>query len=1068
MSDPKLISPMLDNFQMGGPISEHNGVCCCPAMRKNSDDKYIVKIISVPASQTQIDALLLTGAYTDRNAALVYFRQVANGIIDEKKTLDALAQLEGFLPFEDCQIVPKDDGSGYDVYLLSAYRRTLERYLSRETITQLSAVNLGLDLCAALSVCRQSGYLCVDLKPSNIYMVGDKEFKIGDLGFIKLNSLKYASLPDMYRSSYTAPEVADAFASLNDKLDIYSVGLILYLVFNGGKLPFSGNIAPSEEFEAPAFADEEMSAIILKACNPDPSERWEDPVQMGQAIVNYMQKNGVNDTPLSVEFFGKADDNTTEEPAALCESELDENAEIEETETAVVAVEEVADDDITTDGDITHDSSFEADIADDEKIITDDIASIISSVDQLVDEISEDEVAAETADDVFDLPTENENAEIIVEEVQNIPEDFISDSNVNAESITVVETVDMDQPQENEAIEEEYDNLSFLDDWDPDSDQILADIEDDLNGVSDEISEILNQIEELTSHEIPSPVFVPDPTEISIPEPASLDADAEAIESNAQAEQAEDEIDTVEEEDLLGELPEDEQPYVPKKKRTGLIWCIVLAVITVLAVGAYFFYTQYYLQPVHTLELTGSEDKLQVTLTADIDESLLSVICADSQGNKLAAPVVGGVASFSGLTPDAAYTVSVEVDGLHQLTGITSKVYSTPVQTKIVQLNAVTGSEDGSVILNFAVEGPDSEQWNVIYTAEGEAERVTAFPAHMVTLTGLTVGKEYTLRLEPVDDIYLAGETELTFVAQNLITAANLQIVACVNGQLTAEWDAPEGVSTSEWSVRCYNENGYDQTLTTTDTFIVFEDVDDSVENVVEVTAANMSVSQRALVSANSVTISDFHVDTTRTDVLNITWNANRDVPANGWSVRYTVNGISAPSVITTNENSVQVPVVPNGNYNFTILDDAGNSVLGGPFTHVQSGSSGFVGYSVTKDYITTRLCKTPAASSWSYLDLKETDYVNTFSVGDKISAVLTLSHWYEISDDEIMTTFAIYDESGNLVNFSHFASTWRFLWYQNYCELDITSIPADIGTYEVFVYFDGAEVGSQKFEIIA
>ena len=160
--------------------------------------------------------------------------------------------------------------------------------------------------------------------------------------------------------------------------------------------------------------------------------------------------------------------------------------------------------------------------------------------------------------------------------------------------------------------------------------------------------------------------------------------------------------------------------------------------------------------------------------------------------------------------------------------------------------------------------------------------------------------------------------------------------------------------------------------------------------------------------------------------------------------------------------------MVPNGNYNFTILDDAGNSVLGGPFTHVQSGSSSFVGYSVSKDYITTRLCKTPAASSWSYLDLKETDYVNTFSVGDKISVVLTLSHWYETSDDEIMTTFAIYDESGNLVNFSHFASTWRFLWYQNYCELDITSIPADIGTYEVFVYFDGAEVGSQKFEIIA
>ena len=46
MSIPKLISPMLDNFDMGGPISDHDGVRCCPAMRKNSDDKYIRSLFS--------------------------------------------------------------------------------------------------------------------------------------------------------------------------------------------------------------------------------------------------------------------------------------------------------------------------------------------------------------------------------------------------------------------------------------------------------------------------------------------------------------------------------------------------------------------------------------------------------------------------------------------------------------------------------------------------------------------------------------------------------------------------------------------------------------------------------------------------------------------------------------------------------------------------------------------------------------------------------------------------------------------------------------------------------------
>ena len=42
MSEPKLISPMLDNFAMGDPISDRDGVRCCPAMENGSDEKYIV------------------------------------------------------------------------------------------------------------------------------------------------------------------------------------------------------------------------------------------------------------------------------------------------------------------------------------------------------------------------------------------------------------------------------------------------------------------------------------------------------------------------------------------------------------------------------------------------------------------------------------------------------------------------------------------------------------------------------------------------------------------------------------------------------------------------------------------------------------------------------------------------------------------------------------------------------------------------------------------------------------------------------------------------------------------
>ena len=121
MSELTLVSPLLDGFVMGNPMSDHDGIRCCPALKENSDEKYIVKIISVPASQVQLDALLLTGAYKDPADAMDYFKEVADSIVREVELLNTLAKLEGFLPYEGCQVVPMEDGKlGYEVYLLFA------------------------------------------------------------------------------------------------------------------------------------------------------------------------------------------------------------------------------------------------------------------------------------------------------------------------------------------------------------------------------------------------------------------------------------------------------------------------------------------------------------------------------------------------------------------------------------------------------------------------------------------------------------------------------------------------------------------------------------------------------------------------------------------------------------------------------------------------------------------------------------------------------------------------------------------------------------------------------------
>lgn len=298
MSGPISIAALEGDYTLGTPISSRLGVACYPAIG-GDEKRYIIKTITVPASQTQLEALILTGACTDSAAALDYFREQAESISTETELLERLSKLEGFLPYDSCGIAPLDENRlGYQVCLVSPFRRTLERYIRGNTVTHLEMVNLGLDLCAALACARRAGYLYVDLKPANIFISDEKEYKIGDLGFVALDSLSFASLPEKYVSPYTAPEMREPLEVVNETADTYAVGMILYRLLNNGKLP-AQNRDWAEPLNMPANADEEIWEIVMKACAPDPADRWENPTAMGQALVAYMQRNAINDVPVT-------------------------------------------------------------------------------------------------------------------------------------------------------------------------------------------------------------------------------------------------------------------------------------------------------------------------------------------------------------------------------------------------------------------------------------------------------------------------------------------------------------------------------------------------------------------------------------------------------------------------------------------------------------------------------------------------------------------------------------------------------------------------------------------------
>ncbi|MBR3978055.1 MAG: fibronectin type III domain-containing protein [Oscillospiraceae bacterium] len=956
MSEPKLISPMLDGFAMGEPIRDHNGVRCCPAMNNASGDKYIVKIISTPASQTQLEALILSGAFPDKESALEYYRGVTDSIVEEITVLQKLSQLEGFLTLENHQVEAMDDGNGFDLYMLSKYRNTLDQKLRHGSLTQLEAVNLALDMCAALSVCRRSGYLYVNLKPENIYLSDDKGYRIGDVGFMKLNSLKYASLPDRYRSSYTAPEIEDAYASLNTTLDIYALGLVLYQVYNDGTLPTQdsqqdGNFAP------PAYADYEMAEIILKACAQNPENRWQDPVEMGQALVGYMQRNGANDTSITPVL-----ENVTEN--------------VEMQELAEPAQAEIAPEDITED-----------------LIYTEDEEGNLTYL--------EDETSDETA-----------------------PEEI---------------------------------------------DETIAEV-----AVSDEVNEILNQADDLLAHPTPDPVVQPEPIDVPVPEPVPAEEEtADEPQADTGEENIIDDAETAEEsnteeavqaETSTDEVNDDDKPAKKSHWLRNMLLCLLfLALIA----GGFFFYTRYYIQPIESIVLQeGLNCSITVNVNSKLDESKLTVICSDTYGNQLKQPVKNGKAVFNDLAPNAAYTINVVVDGFHKLTGDTSTAFTTPVQTNVVQLNAVTGSEDGSAIVGFTIEGPDAKQWNIEYSAADEPAQTVTFAGHMTTLTGLTVGKEYTIKLSPDDDLLITGISEINHTASALVKPRNLKIKGLVDNKLTATWSAPENVTVESWTVRCYSGTEFDQTLVVSECSATFEGVDPTKEYTVEVTAAGMSVSERAFVPANSITVTNF-IARVKSNALALTWKCVGTAPQGGWVILYTMDGSPVQELTCEEGTSATIPVlIPGSNYTVTLQTADGVAALGGTINFNIKEADDFSEYNVTKSKMTFKMCKTPSKKNWDRYDLSSDDYTTTFETGEKASFLIKLSKSPKSSSDKVTTLFVIRDESGNIVSTATTTEKWKNMWSNKYCELDVPSLPQVAGKYNIRIYFDGGFVHEQDFNI--
>ena len=996
MSEPTLISPLLDGFTMGQPISEHDGVSCCPAIKEDTEKKYIVKIITIPATQTQMDALMLAGAYKDPADAMEYYRMLGEDVQKEAEQLKQLSEQEGFLSYESWQMAPiTRKRLGYQVYLVGSYKRSLEKHLRRSPVTQLEAMNLGLDLCSALTACRKAGSLYLALKPSNIFVSEKKQYRIGDLGFVSLDALSYTALPKKYQSAYTPPELFDPMAPLNLTADTYAVGMILYQLYNDGQLPFRDK-APAEVLPSPVNADYELAEIIMKAINPDPDARWNDPAELGKALASYMQRNAVNDVPI-----------TKVMPLVAVEASLPETASTAESvETAPVGSMELPE--------------IEASA---EQVSEPETENPVSEQEPEVPALSEEENRG------IDKPSSDSDDHLVLEptEASEIPADVETPS------------VEMEEPAQKKPY-------------------------DDFTG-------ILAKADTLIQHEPPEGVVLPELPDA--PDPFAF---------------AKEDSEELDDTDIpLDPVMEVEEATVPKKKKKGqkkyadpkykrrtkrlIATLTFLLALCMAGLAGFWYYQNIYLQAIHHIVINGTRDQLTVFVDTDAEEGLLTVTCSDNHGNSQNLPLSNGTAVFSDLQPSTLYTIQLDIDGFHKLVGKTSDIFTTDATTNILSFTSVAGTEDGSVVLNFTVDGEEPEQWSLHYSAENEDPREETFEGHSVSISGLAVGKLYTFTLDAGSKLTLGGEKSLQFVATRLIVADNLTLSSPADGEITVHWDAPGDVLVDSWTVRCYSGNGYDEKKTVTDTEAVFIGIDPAESYTVEVVASGMTQPARTSITANPIRISQLSVDDTQPRNLTVNWDYSGGKPDGGWLLIYTVDGGGRSVVKCDQPQAVIAPRIPGAKYALTIQAADGTSVLGGVSSYTCPDAAAFNQFEFSAENAEAKLLRTPNQSKWYFEKIEDSAFTDTFLSGDRISVGVRNAKSFYLPGAEVEVLYVIRDAYGNVLP-DYLAAEkvyWKNIWAGGDArcgEFTVPKVPESAGSYELTLIVEGMEMAKLPFTI--
>ena len=274
---------------------------------KDKDNNiFAIKQIEIPGNDEIISSLKQEG-YTNKEITNE-LEKVAKQIEQEVKIMDKLKNSKNivkFFEYESYEInTPKREISKKIIInIRMELLKSLDKVLETDKFTNKDAIKLGKDIANALIECENNNIIHRDVKIDNIFIDNSGNYKLGDFGEAKNVEKTLSNMTRRGTENYMAPELYKGEDG-NKTVDIYSLGIVLYRIFNNKKQPFLD--AEKEKYTSlerenalklritgekipkPKNADQLLSKIILKCIDYNPKYRYQSANELYKDLNNYI------------------------------------------------------------------------------------------------------------------------------------------------------------------------------------------------------------------------------------------------------------------------------------------------------------------------------------------------------------------------------------------------------------------------------------------------------------------------------------------------------------------------------------------------------------------------------------------------------------------------------------------------------------------------------------------------------------------------------------------------------------------------------------------------------------